>query len=114
MVAFGSHCGAAREFAFEQFIHAVKRAEIIEIEVFVFDLDAELFLQKLHELKGHQRVYEPERKNVFVIFKIVIAHKSGEKLFYFFFPVDHSLFTPPQAFGLSVVVIKTLAAFATE
>lgn len=108
-----SHCGTAREFAFEQIFHAIKRTEIIEIEVFVFDLDAELLFQKLHELKRHQRVDEPERKDVFVIFKIVIAHESGEKLFDFFFAVDHSLFTPLRL-RLSLVAIKALTAFAAE
>jgi hypothetical protein len=40
-------------------------------------------------LKRRQRVDEPECKDVFVIRKLVVAHKSGEKLFDFYFSVDH-------------------------
>jgi hypothetical protein len=103
-----SHCDAAREFAFEQIVDAVKRPEIIEIEIFVLDGDLEFLFQKLHELQRRQRVDEPEREYVFVISKIVVARKSREKLFDFYFSV-HSSFTL-----LNVVVIEALAALATE
>jgi len=84
-----SHCGAGHEFAFEQIVHPVKRTEIIEIEIFILDCNLEFLFQKLHELKRRQRVDEPECKDVFVIRKLVVAHKSGEKLFDFYFSVDH-------------------------
>jgi len=62
------------QYNIEQLIHAVERSEIIEFKIFVPDRDAELLLEKLHELQRGQRIDETQRKDVFVVFEIVVAH----------------------------------------
>src|SRR5215204_7410109 len=42
-------------------------AEVVEIQIFVVDLDVECLLQEQHQLHREQRVHETESENVLVV-----------------------------------------------
>jgi hypothetical protein len=55
------------------------RVEILHLEIFVLDLNAELFLHPRYQLHGKQRVDEAEREDVIIFFQFSGLKEARKK-----------------------------------
>ena len=65
--------------------------KFFKVKVFVFNGDREFFLETVHQLKGEERIYEAQGKNIVFITQIIIAKEPGQEIFDFIFSLATAL-----------------------